>query len=163
LEKDFVVILTFVTILPMIEIPFCINPSIKRMLCLLCPQFELFLSMPLNYQNQIRMVSYKSIMCKNVNNFIWEIWHQQQQPKKLYILQTCASIWVLQLWGLKRGIKVFHIWTFCLFNKMSKGNLTYSCHIPTYALHHFINDKNNMVCMYKQVLHQQCDLYTLQS
>jgi hypothetical protein len=87
LEKDFVVILTFVTILPMIEIPFCINPSIKRMVCLMCPQFKLFLSMPLNYQNQIRLVSYKSIMCKIVNNFIQQIWHQQQK-KNLYILQT---------------------------------------------------------------------------
>ncbi len=129
------------------------------MLCLLCPQFELFFSMPLNYKKQVQMVCYKSTRCKNVNNFIRQIWHQQPKKKLVHFASIVGH--VHQLWGLKQGIKVFHIWAFCFFYKMSKRNLTYSCHTPTCALHHFINDKINMVYMYKQILHQQCATHIL--
>jgi hypothetical protein len=115
-----VVILTFATILPVIEIPFVLI-QVSKGCCVYYAHnlYKWFVTNPSG--------------AKMWYNFIRQIWHQQKKKKTCTFCKhgwTCASIWVLQLWGLKQGIKVFHIWAFCFFIKCQKEILLILATLP---------------------------------
>lgn len=150
------VILTFATILPVIEIPFVLI-QVSKGCCVY-------------YAHNLNFFFNALKLSKTSTNGLLQI-HQVQKcdiislgkfgtnkkKKNLYILQTWLDMCInlsFTIVRFKARNQSFPYLSFLFLYKMSKGNLTYSCHTPTYALHHFINDKINMVYMYKQILHQ---------